>query len=73
MNMTRLWQVIISQIAGIVAGLIIGVDGGDWDCRYGMRVVSLVSHCTLFTGSLTRKLYRKKILEMTLNVTQVTR
>jgi len=34
MNMTRLWQVIISQIAGIVVGLIIGVDGGDWGCCF---------------------------------------
>ena len=38
-----------------------------------MRVVSLVTHCTLFPESLTRKLYRKKIPEMTCNVTHVTR
>ena len=38
-----------------------------------MRGVSLVTHCTLFPESLTRKLYRKKIPEMTRNVTHVTR
>jgi len=38
-----------------------------------MIVVSLVTHCTPFPESLTRKLYRKKITEMALNVTQVTR
>jgi hypothetical protein len=35
--------------------------------------VTLVSLCTLFPESLTRKLYRKKIPEMALNVTHVTR
>ena len=33
---------------------------------------SLASQCTLFPGSLTRKLYIKKIPEITINVTQVT-
>jgi len=36
------------------------------------RGVSLVTHCTHFPESLTRKLYRKKIPEMTCNVTHVT-